>query len=61
MDDFKKIIGHIFYTTLNFMHHLKAISELKLELQSGNAQFGSKSAISCPVWPWNLMDALEKQ
>ena len=23
--------------------------------------FGSKSAIFCPVWPWNLTDDLEKQ
>ena len=40
-----KIIGHLFYTTLNLVHHFKNIVELKLELQSGNAQFGSKSAI----------------
>ena len=39
----------------------QAIGEFKLELQSGNAQFGSKSAIYCPVWPWNLTDDLEKQ
>ena len=31
----------------------KAIGEVKLELQSGNAQFGSKSAIFCPVRLWN--------
>ena len=40
-----KIIGHIFYTTLNFVQHFKAIGTFKLELQSGNAQFGSKLAI----------------
>ena len=28
---------------------------------SGNAQFGSKSAIFCPLWPWNLMDDLGKR
>ena len=56
-----KTIGHLFYATLNFVHHFKAIGEFQLELQSGNAQFGSKSAIFCPVWPWNLMDDLEKQ
>ena len=56
-----KIIGHLFYTTSSFVHHFKAISEFKLELQSGNAQFGSKSAIFCPLWPWNLTDELEKQ
>ena len=40
-----KSIGHLFYTTSSFVHHFKAISEFKLELQSGNAQFGSKSTI----------------
>ena len=56
-----KTIGHLFYTTSSFVHHFKSIGELKLKLQSRNAQFGSKSAIFCPVWPWNLTDALEKQ
>ena len=56
-----KTIGHLFYTTSSFVHHFKSIGELKLKLQSRKAQFGSKSAIFCPVWPWNLMDALEKQ
>ena len=40
-----KTIGHLFDTTLSFVHHFKAINEFKLELQSGNAQFGSKSVI----------------
>ena len=53
-----KTIGHLFYTTSSFVHHFKANDEFKLELQSGNAQFGSKSAIFCPVWPWNLADDL---
>ena len=56
-----KTIGHLFYTTLSFAHHFKAIGEFKLELQSGNAQFGSKSSTFCPVWPWNLKDDLGKQ
>ena len=56
-----KIIGHLFYTTSSFGHHFKSIGELKLKLQSRNAKFGSKSAIFCPLWPWNLTDALEKQ
>ena len=30
-------------------------------LESGNAQFESKSVMFCPVWPWNLMDYLGKQ
>ena len=41
-----KSIGHLFYTS-SFVHHFKAISEFKLELQSGNTKFGSKSAIFC--------------
>ena len=30
-------------------------------LYSGSAQFGSKSVMFCPVWPWNSMDDLGKQ
>ena len=40
-----KTIGHIFNTTSSFVHHFKAVGEFKLELQSANPQFGSKSAI----------------
>ena len=55
-----KTIGHFFYTTSSFVYHLKCISEVKLELQAGNAQFGSKLVIfflSCMTfkfdrWPW---------
>ena len=54
-----KAIGCLFYTTSSFVHHSKVINEFKLELQSGNAQFGSKSVIFCPVLPWNLMDNLK--
>ena len=39
----KKKIGHLFYTISSFVQHFKAIGEFKLDLQSGNAQFGSKS------------------
>ena len=56
-----QIIGHLFYATSSFMHHFVAIGEFKLESQSGNAQFGSKSTIFRTVWPWNLMDDHEKQ
>ena len=41
----RKTIGHLFYVASSFVHHFTAISEFKLELQSGNAQFGSKSTI----------------
>ena len=57
----QKIIGHLFYITSSFVHHLKPLGEFELQLLSGNAQFGSKSAIFCPLWPWNSMDDLEKQ
>ena len=46
----QKTIRHFFSTTPSFAHHFKSIGEFKLELQSGNAQFGSKSAIFCPIW-----------
>ena len=54
-------IGHLFYATSSFVHHFVAIGELKLQLQSGNAQSGSNSMIFRGVRPWNLMDDLAKQ
>ena len=56
-----KKIGHLLYVASSFLHHFIAIGEFKLKLQSRNAQFGSKSVIYCPVWPWNLKDDLKKQ
>ena len=56
-----KTIGHLFYATSSFVQHFVAIGDLKLELQSRNAQFGSNSTIFRAVWPWNLTDDLEKQ
>ena len=56
-----KTIGHLFYITPSFVHHFQSIGEFKLELQSGNTRFGSKSAIFCPVWTRNLTDDPEKQ
>ena len=54
-----KTTGHVFYATLSSVHHCKAIGQFKLELQSGNAQFGSKSVIllsrvtlELDGWPW---------
>ena len=62
MDDFFSCATLKFdrWPTSSFVHHCITIGKFKLELQSGNAQIGSKSAIFCPVWPWNLMDDLEK-
>ena len=56
-----KTIGPLFYATSSFVQHFIAIGEFKLELQSGNAQSGSNTTIFSAVWPWNLMDDLEKQ
>ena len=54
-------IRHIFAAISSFALHFIAIYQLKMELQSGNAKFGSKSAIFCPGWPWILTDDLGKQ
>ena len=40
-----KTIGHLFYASSSFVQHFVPIGEFKLELQSGNAQFGSNSTI----------------
>ena len=55
-----KTIGHLFYATSSFVHHLVAIGDFKLELQSRNAQFGSNSTIFKAVWPCNLTYDLEQ-
>ena len=51
-----KTIGHLSYIASSFVHHFIAISELKLKLQSGNAQFGSKSVIffQCYLEIWRM-------
>ena len=53
-----KTIGHLFYVATSCVHHSIAISEFKLELQSGNAQFGSNRQLFKPcdleIWPMTL-------
>ena len=53
-----KTIGHLSYAASNFVRHFIANGEFKLELQSGNAQFGSKSTIFKPrdleIWRMTL-------
>ena len=56
-----KTIGHLSFAVSSCLQHFMAIGELKLELQSGNAQFGSNSTVFTAVWPRNLMYDLEKQ
>ena len=36
------------------MHHFVTIGVLKLELQSGNAQFGSNSTLTCDLEIWRM-------
>ena len=49
---------HLLYVASSFVHHFIAISEFELELQSRNAQFGSKSMIFVPrdleIWQMTL-------
>ena len=51
-----KTKGHLSFTVSSFVQHFIAIHEFKLELQSGNAQFGSNSTIFRAVWPciWRM-------
>ena len=53
-----KTVGHLFCATSSIVHHFIAICEFKLELQSGNAQFGSKSTSFEPcnleIWQMTL-------
>ena len=52
-----KTIRHLFYVASSFMHHFVNISEFNLKLQSGNAQFGSKSAncfALCDLEIWRM-------
>ena len=55
---FKNNKGTSSDATSSFVHHFIAIGEFKLELQSGNAQSGSNSAISAPcdleIWRMTL-------
>ena len=56
-----KTIGNLPFAVSSFVQHFIAIGEFKLDLQSGNAQFGSNMTIFRAVWPWNLTYDLEKR
>ena len=53
-----KTIENLSYAASSFVHHFIAIGEFKLELQSGNTQFGSKLTIFLPcdleIWRMTL-------
>ena len=48
-----KTIGHPFYTASSFVHHFIAISDLKLELQSGNVQ-NRQFFVPCDFQIWRM-------
>ena len=53
----RKTIGHLIYATANFVHHLVAMCEFKLELQSGNTQIGwtfvlTYVTLTIDLWHW---------
>ena len=60
-DGWPREMIYLLYATSSFVHHYVAICEFKLVLQFGNAQFGSKSSICRPVWPWYLTHDIENQ
>ena len=51
-----KTIGQLVSATSGFVHPFVAIGKFKLELQSGNAQFGSNSTIfrACDLEIWRM-------
>ena len=51
-----KTTEHLFYVASSFVHNFIAISGLKLELQSGNTQFGSKWMffVPCDLENWQM-------
>ena len=51
-----KTTGLLFYANSSFLHHFIAIGQSKLELESGNSKFGSKSAILvlCDLEIWRM-------
>ena len=59
-----KIIGHLFYTTLSFVHHFKAIGIFKLEtvrkhpIRVKIGDFLSRVTLKIDVWPWKTMGHL---
>ena len=58
-----KTIGHLFYVASNFVHYFIAISEFKLELQSGPIwvkinDFLSRVTLKFDGWPWKTIGHL---
>ena len=56
-----KTIGHLFYTTLSFVHHFKPSVNSNWSYSPETLNLGQYRQFFCPVWPCNLTDDLEKQ
>ena len=57
--------AHLFYTTLSFVQHIKAIGIFKLDLQCESPRFGSKleiflsrATLKIDGWPWKTIGHL---
>ena len=48
-----KTVRHLFFTASSFLHHFKFIREIRLELQSGNAQLRLKSPVTLKFDGWS--------
>ena len=57
----KTIRAPLLYAMSNFVHHVHSHRLIRTGVKPGNAKFRCKSAIFCPMWPWNLTDDLRKQ
>ena len=58
----RNTIGHLFYTTSSFVHHFKAIGDLKLELQSCWSKLMislSHVTMKLDRWPWKTIGYYE--
>ena len=55
-NNLEKTVGHLLYATSSFVHRFKAIGDFKLELQFGNAHYGSGSTIfePCDLEIWRM-------
>ena len=51
-----KTTGILFYTVSSVVHNFKSIGEY----MSYSVETRVTTSIFCPLWPWNLMDDLEK-
>ena len=54
------MIAFLLYVTSNFVHYFVGKCEFKLELQSGNTQFASKSSIFQPMCDFEIWQMISR-